>query len=69
MVTIARRVREFREAHGLSQAELARRACLSAWTLNHIERGRTKGVDFATLEKLSAALSVTPADLFAGEFP
>ena len=50
----ARRVTR-RQAAGLSQAELARRAGVRAETLNRVERGRTTP-DFATIRKLAAAL-------------
>ena len=45
-----------RQAAGLSQAELARRAGVRAETLNRIERGRTTP-DFATVRKLVVAIN------------
>jgi transcriptional regulator with XRE-family HTH domain len=54
-------VKEVREAIGLSQAELARRAGIRPATLNAIERGQTKGIDFDVLERLAKALSIDPA--------
>ncbi len=44
-----------RQAAGLSQAELARRAGIRPETLNRIERGRTTP-DFATVRKLVVAM-------------
>jgi ribosome-binding protein aMBF1 (putative translation factor) len=44
-----------RQAAGLSQAELARRAAIRPETLNRIERGRTTP-DFATVRKLVLAM-------------
>ena len=44
-----------RQAAGLSQAELARRASVRPETLNRIERGRTTP-DFATVRKLVVAM-------------
>ncbi len=44
-----------RQASGLSQAELARRAGIRPETLNRIERGRTTP-DFATIRKLVLAM-------------
>lgn len=55
------RLREIREARGLSQRELARRAKVTQSTISLIERGISKGVDFVTLEKLASALEVDPA--------
>jgi len=55
------RLREIREARGLSQRELARRSGVTQATLSLIERGRSKGVDFNTLEKLATALEVDAA--------
>lgn len=45
-----------RQAAGLSQAELARRAGIRPETLNRIERGRTTP-DFATVRKLVIAMN------------
>ena len=52
------RVRELREAKGWTQETLAERAGVRRATVNAIEMGRTKGVDFATLEALAKALGV-----------
>jgi transcriptional regulator with XRE-family HTH domain len=60
---IVLRVREIREAKGWSQAELADRAGIRRATLSAIESGQTKGVDFATLERLAKALEVDPGYL------
>lgn len=55
---LAARLATRRQAAGLSQAELARRAGVRAETLNRIERGRTTP-DFATIRKLAEALRQT----------
>jgi ribosome-binding protein aMBF1 (putative translation factor) len=47
-----------RQAAGLSQAELARRAAIRPETLNRIERGWTTP-DFATIRKLVVAMNAT----------
>ncbi len=65
MTPIHLRVREVREAKGLSQAELAKRARVRQATISDIENDRTTGVDFATLERLATALDVDPALLIA----
>lgn len=61
------RIVELREEIGLSQAELARRACVSPSALNKVEKG-TRGLDLDWMMRLAPALStpdrpVTPADL------
>ena len=60
---IAIRVRELREQRGWSQADLCRESGIRQATLSAIENGRTKGIDFETLEKLAKALEVHPAAL------
>ncbi len=66
MTPIRLRVREIREAQGLSQAALAEKAGIRPATLSAIETGQTKGIDFDTLERLARALSV-PAQVLIGE--
>ena len=53
--TLAEKLVRRRQAAGLSQAELARRAGVRAETLNRIERGHTTP-DFATVRKLVVAM-------------
>lgn len=55
------RVREAREAQGMTQEALADAARIRRATLSAIERGLTKGIDFATLERLAGALEMDPA--------
>jgi transcriptional regulator with XRE-family HTH domain len=59
------RIKELREALGLSQTEAAARAGLKAgktqWSA--IENGRTGGITLATLGKIAAALGCDPCDL------
>jgi ribosome-binding protein aMBF1 (putative translation factor) len=54
--TLADKLVRRRQAAGLSQAELARRAGVRPETLNRIERGRTTP-DFATVRKLVEAMN------------
>lgn len=56
------RIRELREALGMSQAELARRANTHPTTLNKVENG-SRGLDQAWLRRLAPHLSCAPADL------
>jgi len=67
MNPIRLRVRELREAKGLSQRQLAAVAGITQATISNIETGRVKGVDFTTLEKLAKALGVNAALLIAHE--
>ena len=63
MTPVHLRVRELREAKGLSQAELAKSAKVRQATLSAIENGQTKRVDFDVLERLANALGVDPGFL------
>lgn len=55
------RVREAREALGLSVSALAELAGVRRATLSDIEHGKTRGVDFDTLERLAEVLGVHPS--------
>ncbi len=66
MTPIRLRVREIREAQGLSQAALAEKAGIRPATLSAIETGQTKGIDFDTLERLARALNI-PAQVLIDE--
>ena len=63
MSPIVLRLSDIRRARKWSQAELARQSGVSQATISRIEAGKTAGVDLRTLEKLSDALDVEPADL------
>ncbi len=63
MSPIGLRVRELREAQGLSQSELARRTGIAQSTLSKLEAGSTTGIDFITLEKLAKGLGCDPGYL------
>jgi transcriptional regulator with XRE-family HTH domain len=47
-----------RQRLGWTQSELARRSEVPQQTISNIESGRTKGVDFTILERLSNALGI-----------
>jgi transcriptional regulator with XRE-family HTH domain len=55
------RVKELREALGLTQAELAERAGVRRATVNRIENARVTAIDMDVLERLGDALGVDPA--------
>jgi len=59
------RLRELREARGLTQVELARRAGVRQGTVSRIERHATMKIEFTVLEQLADALDVDPALLIA----
>lgn len=51
-------------ADGLTQAELARRAGLSANAINEIAQNKTSRISLATLEALCRALGISPGEMF-----
>ena len=60
MSPLVLRVRELREALGLTQAELAERAGVRRATVNRIENARVTAIDLEVLEKIADALGVEP---------
>lgn len=60
MSPLVLRVRELREALGLTQAELADRAGVRRATVNRIENARVTAIDLEVLEKLAGVLRVEP---------
>lgn len=63
-VHIGARVREVRNATGVSLRELARRLALSPATITALEKGRTT-MSVDRLHEIATALDVSPAELFA----
>ena len=63
MTPIRLRVAELRKRRGWSQAELGRRAGVSASTINRAERGETRTLSLNNLEKLARALGISPRSL------
>jgi transcriptional regulator with XRE-family HTH domain len=62
---LAEKIRSLREKAGLTQQEVATRAGLSWSMVAHIEQGRKPDLRVSTLIRLSGALGVPAADLFA----
>ncbi len=62
MKAVGRRVRQLREAQGLSQAALAKRAGVTKITVLRTERGYYSP-SLSTLERLAKALGVKVKDL------
>lgn len=65
MSPITLRLREIRRMRGLTQIQLAERAHVRQATVSDIEAGKTRGIDFDTLERLAVALEIDPALLVA----
>lgn len=57
-----RRLRELREAHGLTQEELALKARIDRSYVGQVERG-TRNVALINIHKLANALGVSPHEL------
>ncbi len=58
------RIKELREARGLSQAALAEHIGVRQATINDLENGHSRRDTLALLERLAHALRVEPGDLF-----
>lgn len=63
MSRVILRIRELREALGLTQVELAERADVRRATVSSHETGEAKGVDFEVLDRLARALNTEPGFL------
>jgi transcriptional regulator with XRE-family HTH domain len=63
-----KRLAAIRKARGMSQVEFARMLGVSQKTANYYER-RTTNPSLELIERLSAALSVSTAELLGGERP
>lgn len=57
------RLKELREARGLTQAALAARARCRGATINDLENHKSRRLDLALLGRLAAALDVEPSEL------
>lgn len=60
MTPVRIRLREARLARGLSQVRLAELAGVRQATVNALENGKTRGVEFATLDALARVLEMAP---------
>lgn len=59
---LAKRIRELREAKGISQEQLAHDAQLYRTYINHIETGRYSPSAYV-IHKIARALGIKPSDL------
>ena len=57
------RLREFRQAKGMTQVELAERTGIDQGALSRIENGKTRAMDFDVMARLCDALGCDPGDL------
>lgn len=64
MTPLTIRLRELREAAGLSQLALAEAAGVRQATISALETGKARRIDFTTVERLGKALKVDPHQLF-----
>ena len=56
-------IRKLREAQGMTQEQLARRAKVTQGYVSHLEKGLKKNPSLPTLKKLAKALDVNVAAL------
>lgn len=58
------RLKELREAHGLSQEKLAEMSGISRTTLSKIENNEEVNVNTRTIAKLAEVFNVKPSEIF-----
>ncbi len=58
------RVKELREAKGLTQVDLAAAAEISTVALSRIENNISRRVDLDTIDNLARVLKVAPGEIF-----
>jgi transcriptional regulator with XRE-family HTH domain len=68
-VPIYLRLRELRQALGLTQTEFATRAGVRRATVSRLENTKVRAVDLAVLEKLANLLEVEPGFLLSRSPP
>jgi putative transcriptional regulator len=70
MLTVLRfRLRDVREARGLTQAQLAERIGVRQATISDLETGKARVLRFSLLDALCGALNSTPAELMEYDAP
>ena len=57
------RLRELRQAKGMTQVELAERTGIDQGALSRIENGKTQAMDFDVMARLCDALGCEPGEL------
>ncbi len=63
MSRVELRLRELRQAKGMTQVELAERTGIDQGALSRIETGKTQAMDFDVMARLCDALGCEPGDL------
>lgn len=58
------KIKEIREAAGMTQQQLSERSGISRSIINGLETGRTKTTTTATLRKIAIALNKKVGDIF-----
>jgi transcriptional regulator with XRE-family HTH domain len=69
MSPLVTRLRALREERGWSQLRLADEAGVRQATISLLESGKVRRLDTDVLDRLAAALRVTPLELLANERP
>lgn len=67
MTPIVIRVKEARQAAGLTQAELAKKARISQAAVSELEAGKTVRLNLDVLERLCTVLELEPGELLGRE--
>ena len=57
------RIKQLREAKGLSQVDLAKRIGITKYLMNKYEKNIVKDIPSGNIERLAAALETTPQHL------
>lgn len=58
------KLKEMREAHGMSQAELAEKTGLSRTTISKIENNEEVNINTLTIVKICEVFDVQPSEIF-----
>ncbi len=69
LASLLRRLRELRDAHGLTQEAFAELAGMSYKYYQAVEAGRKKELRLSTLERLAAAYGIEVWELLAPPMP
>ena len=67
VITIRSKLKEMRDAKGISQVELAEKSGVSRNTIIKIENNSEVCITTETMKKLAYALDVKPSDIFCFE--
>ena len=62
-MTIGERIRQFREKAGLTQTQLGKKIGVALPTIYKYENDILKNIPLSKIEKMAAALSITPGEL------